>query len=107
MKKKILSTAVVASAFTFAVQVLPAYAATTGSDDLDFWLQRAINILSLLVGLVVVISIIFAGIQYMTAGSNSGQVAAAKQRIFMAIVALILFAFTYTLLQWLVPGGIF
>lgn len=82
-------------------------AQSTGSDELDRWLQRIINLLSAAVGLVIVISLIFAGIQYMTAGSNASQVAAAKNRIGMAILSLILFIFCYTLLQWLVPGGIF
>lgn len=80
---------------------------TTNSDELDSWLQKGINFLSLAVGLVVVMSIIIAGIQYTTAGSNASQVTAAKNRITMALLALILFGFTYTLLQWLVPGGIF
>jgi hypothetical protein len=80
---------------------------TTGSPELDDWLQNVINLFSMLVGLVVVISIIFAGIQYMTAGGNASQVAAAKNRISMSVLAFILFAFTYALLQWLIPGGIF
>ncbi len=80
---------------------------TTGSAELDGWLKDIINLLSGVVGLVIVISLIVAGIQYMTAGDNSSQVAAAKNRIAMAILAFILFAFAFVLLQWLVPGGIF
>lgn len=78
-----------------------------GETQLYFWLQRIVNILAGVIGLVVVISILVAGMQYMTAGSNASQVAAAKSRIGMAVLALVLFAFTYTLLQWLIPGGIF
>lgn len=80
---------------------------TTGSPELDDWLQRVVDLLSLAVGLVIVISIIIAGIQYITAGGNAGQVAAAKNRISMAVLAFILFGFTYALLQWLIPGGVF
>lgn len=80
---------------------------TSGDDQLDNWLQRAVDLLSLLVGLIIVISIIIAGVQYMTAGGNASQVAAAKNRIGMAVLAFILFAFTYALLQWLIPGGVF
>lgn len=80
---------------------------TTGSNQLDNWLKTAVNLLSGLVGIVIVISIIVAGIQYMTAGDNASQVAAAKNRIAMAVLSFILFAFAFVLLQWLVPGGIF
>ena len=80
---------------------------TTGSDKLDDWLQNVINLLSVMVGLVIVVSIIIAGVQYMSAGGNSSQVAAAKNRISMAVLAFILFSFTYAIFQWLVPGGIF
>lgn len=80
---------------------------STNSTELDSWLQTSINLLSAAVGLVVVASLIFAGIQYMTAGSNASQVAAAKGRIAMSILALILFIFAYGILQWLIPGGIF
>lgn len=81
--------------------------ATTGSSELDGWLRATINLLSATVGIVIVLSLVFAGIQYMTAGGNASQVAAAKNRIVMAILALVLFLFTYAILQWLIPGGIF
>ncbi len=70
------------------------------------YLKIFINALSGLVGIVLVIVITWAGIQWSTAGSNPQQVANAKTRIFNAIVAMALFIFMYTLLQWLVPGGV-
>lgn len=80
----------------------------TGVDgELDKWLNNAINILSAAVGLVVVGSIIFAGIQYQTARDNASQVSAARNRIAMGVLALILYFFAYAALQWLVPGGVF
>lgn len=81
--------------------------ASTGSEELDKWLQRIINLLAALVGMVVVGSLIVAGIMYMTARDNASQVAAAKQRILMSIVSLLLFGFAYAILQWLIPGGVF
>lgn len=80
---------------------------TGASGDLDEWINGAINVLSALVGLAIVGSIIFGGIQYQTARDNSSQVSAAKNRIAMAILSLFLYFFAYALLQWLVPGGIF
>lgn len=72
-----------------------------------WYLQLLINTLSALVGIVVVIVIIVAGIQWSTAGNNPQQLSAAKNRIFNAILALLVFIFMYAFLQWVVPGGIF
>lgn len=66
-----------------------------------------INILSGLVGIVVVIMITVGGIQYAAAGSNPQAVAAARKRISNAVLALVLYIFMFAFLQWLVPGGIF
>lgn len=65
-----------------------------------------INFLSILVGLVVTLAIVIAGIQYITANGNPQQVASAKGRIFNAILALMLFLFGWALLNWLIPGGV-
>lgn len=76
-------------------------------DELNDWINNSINVLSAAVGLVIVGSIIFAGIQYQTARDNAQQVTAAKNRIAMAILSLMLYFFAYAILQWLIPGGIF
>jgi hypothetical protein len=76
------------------------------SPELNKWLNDIVNLLSAVVGIVIVGSIIVAGVQYTTAGSNASQVSAAKNRITMAVLSLILFLFAFTLLQWLIPGGI-
>lgn len=65
------------------------------------------NLLSALVGVVVVISIVLAGIQYSTSGTDPSAVSKAKKRITNAIIALLLYIFMFSFLQWLVPGGIF
>lgn len=64
------------------------------------------NILSALVGIVVVAVIIVAGIQYTTSAGDPQAAAAAKKRISNAILALIAFGLTYAFLQWVVPGGV-
>lgn len=80
---------------------------SSGSKTIDRLLQGAIDLMAAVTGIVIVLSIIIGAIQYMTARDNSGQVAAAKNRILMSILSLVLFIFAYTILQWLVPGGIF
>lgn len=59
------------------------------------------------VGLVVMLMIIIGGVQYITARDNPQAVQAAKQKIFNAIIALVLFILMYAILSYLVPYGIF
>jgi hypothetical protein len=66
-----------------------------------------INFLSALVGLVVVISIVIGGIQYGSSAGDPQKVTAAKNRIRNALIALVTFIFLYSLLNFLVPGGLF
>ena len=65
-----------------------------------------INVLSATLGVVVTIVIITAGIQYSASGGDPQAIASAKKRIANALLALVLFAFMYGFLQWIVPGGI-
>lgn len=66
-----------------------------------------INVLSVGVGVVVVIMIIWGGIQYTASRANPQSVQAAKSRIINALFALVAYLFIYAFLQWIVPGGIF
>lgn len=63
--------------------------------------------LTVLVGVVVTAMLVFGGIQYSSAGSNPQKVQAAKQHISQALLALVLWIFMATFLQWLIPGGVF
>jgi len=65
-----------------------------------------INVLSAVAGMAIVFSMMFAGYLYMTARDNAGQVQKAKLRIVWSITALGLFIFMYTILNFLVPGGV-
>lgn len=71
------------------------------------WIRKAINVLSAIVGIVVVIMIIVGGIEYSSAGNNPQQMQAAKSKVINAVLAFIIFIFMYAFLQWIVPGGIF
>lgn len=66
-----------------------------------------INILSGMVAVTVVVVMIIAGIQYSSSAGDPQAAAAAKKRISNALLALVVFAFMYSLIQWLVPGGVF
>ncbi len=69
-------------------------------------INMIVNFLAGLVGVVVVGSIIYGGIQYIMAGDNPQAVSAAKDRITNSLIALVAFGFMYAFLQWLVPGGV-
>lgn len=71
------------------------------------YINPAVQLLSLIVGLLAVASIIFAGIQYAAAGGDPQKVAAAKNRIVKTLIAFLMYAFLYTFLQFIVPGGVF
>lgn len=66
-----------------------------------------VNILSAAVGVIIVIMIAVGGVQYTMSRDNPQAVAAARQRIFNAILAFVVFMGMVAFLQWLVPGGIF
>ena len=66
-----------------------------------------IRCLSVGIGLVLVASIIYAGIQYASSTGNPDQTSAAKKRIQNAFVALIFYLLIFVMIQYLVPGGLF
>lgn len=76
-------------------------------DDIFALIQTGINLLYAMIAFVVIAMIIVGGIQYSTAGGNPQAAGEAKKKINNAILALVVLAFLYPFLQWLVPGGIF
>lgn len=75
-------------------------------DIVKKYVNPAINLIGALVGVAVVISIIMGAIQYSTSAGDPQQAAKARQRITMAIVALITYIFLYAFLQFILPGGL-
>ncbi len=78
-----------------------------GCDFINKYINPAINLFSISFGLIAVISIILAGIQYSSSGGDPQKVTQAKQRISKTIFAIVAYFFLYALLQFIVPGGIF
>lgn len=77
--------------------------------DSGLWalLLMVVRILAGGVGLTAIAMIVFAGFTYTTAQDRDDQVKKSKGMILNAIIGLALFALMYTLLEWLIPGGIF
>jgi hypothetical protein len=70
-------------------------------------LFAAVRFLTAGVGVVIVAAVIVGGIQYITSQGEPQKQAAARMRVISAGLALLLFLFTFALLQWLVPGKLF
>ena len=70
------------------------------------YLILIIQFVSALVGAVIVLMLIIAGIQYLTSAGDPGAVKAAKSRIVNAITALVLFIFMYAILNLILPSGV-
>jgi len=66
-----------------------------------------IRFLSYGVGLVVVGSIVVAGIQYTTSQGDPQATAAAEKRIKATMAALLIYIFSYAILNYVIPAGFF
>lgn len=59
------------------------------------------------VGTIVVIIVVIGGIRYMTAAGNAETVKSARKMIMNAILALVLYVAMITILNFIIPGGVF
>lgn len=62
--------------------------------------KKVINILSLVIGAVSVIMIIFGGFKYITSGGESGKVTGAKNTIVYALIGLIVVALAQVIVRF-------
>ena len=74
--------------------------------NIDKILKLVLNILVYGLGAAAVLGVIIAGIQYMTARDDVAQVAKAKKRLIEIVIGLVAWALMFTVLNWLIPGGI-
>lgn len=70
-------------------------------------LFAVIRFLSAGVGLVIVVSVIIGGIQYIVSRGDPNATQAAIKRLTSAVMALLLFIFAYAILNYVIPGGLF
>lgn len=85
----------------------PCNSSQNGSCDLvNNYLNKAINLLAIVVGVVIVISLIYGGILYSSSSGDPQKAAKARGHITSTVIALITFIFLYSFLQFIVPGGV-
>ena len=74
---------------------------------IDKYVTPVITLLSISIGVFAVISYILAAIQYSSAGDDPGAVSKAKDRAFKTTIGLLGYIFFFSLLNYIVPGGLF
>lgn len=62
--------------------------------------RKIVNLISIVVGIVAVIMIIFGGFRYITSGGDSGKVGNAKNSLIYAIVGLIIVALAQLIVRF-------
>lgn len=70
------------------------------------YLKMILKLLNIAIGMIIILMLIIAGVQYITSAADPGQVKAAKDRIMNAIIALVLYMLMFAILNFLIPGGI-
>lgn len=73
-----------------------------------FWsiLAPALEILIYSIGALAVAALVWAGILYMTAAGDSGQMTKARRRIHETLIGLAVYGVGFALISWLTPGGV-
>ena len=74
--------------------------ATGGVSSVNKLITQIVNILSVIVGVVAVIMIIFGGFKYITSGGKQESVTAAKNTILYALIGLIIVALAQIIVKF-------
>jgi hypothetical protein len=72
----------------------------TGAPNFTTTVKKIINILSILVGAIAVIMIIFGGFRYVTSGGSDSSVSSAKNTILYAVIGLIIVALAQVIVHF-------
>lgn len=71
-----------------------------GTTRVNTLITTAINIFSIIVGIIAVIMIIVGGFKYITSGGDSGNITSAKNTIIYAVIGLVVVALAQFLVQF-------
>lgn len=69
-------------------------------DNITGLIQKIVNILSIIVGIVAVIMIIYGGFRYITSGGEAGNITTAKNTVMYAIVGLVIAALAQVIVKF-------
>jgi hypothetical protein len=79
----------------------------TGMGPIEDFLYAVIRFLTNGIGVMMVLAVIGAGIQYTMSEGSAETTMKAKKRITNIVLAAFVYLFIYAILQFLVPGGLF
>lgn len=80
---------------------------SSGSEVIGYILKAILMIMSVGVGILAVGGIVYGAILYSSAQDNAAQTKKAIEVIINTVIGLLLYIFMYSILNWLVPGGVF
>jgi hypothetical protein len=72
----------------------------TAGSNLQTYVKTAINVFSIVVGIIAVVMIIIGGVKYITSGGDAGNVTGAKNTILYAIIGLVVVALSQIIVQF-------
>ena len=75
---------------------------TTGVEALA---SRVVNIFSIIVGVISIIMIIYAGLRYITSGGESGGISGAKNTLLYAVIGLIVVVLAQVIVRLVLSQG--
>lgn len=76
-------------------------------EGIFYILNLILTIMTYGVGILATIGIVIAGYTYLTAKDDASKVAKAKERLVQIVIGLAIYAVIWSLLQFLLPGGLF
>lgn len=76
-----------------------------GDGGITHILKLVTTILSIGIGIVGVIGISVAGVQYLTAGGNEEKTRKAKRRIYEVVLGVVAYVVIFSVIAWLLPGS--
>ncbi len=103
---KAMAVSAVGKLLAVETSILPSTNAQGEPFGIEDILKLILNILVYGLGAAAVLGVIIAGIQYMTARDDVAQVAKAKKRLIEIVIGLVAWALMFTVLNWLIPGGL-
>ncbi len=77
-----------------------------GDWDIEKILKLVLNVVVYGLGVAAVLGVVIAGIMYMTARDNEAQATAARKRLIEIAIGLVAWALMFSVLNWLIPGGL-
>jgi len=71
-----------------------------------YYLKEALFLINSLIGGIIILVLVVAGIQYITSAGEPANVKSAKGRVMNAVIALVLYLMMMAILNFLIPGGL-